>query len=128
MNTKLKSDIDAYVEQRNKKDELAKRVKETNGIIAELELAILKEMDTLELKGIKSTTGIMVSVVENSYPRIIDKDKVYNWLHSKGFNALFTVNAQTFRGFFNDRLKSGEELPSEGIEHYTKTTLSLTGR
>jgi len=128
MNIQLKSDIDSYVALRSQREELDRKAKELGKEVSKLELKIIDQMGALELSSIKATSGIMVSVTEKSYPRITDKEKVYEWLRDRGFEALFTVNAQTFRGFFNERMKNGEELPSEGVEHFTKSSLSLRGR
>lgn len=124
----LKSKIDEYVELRNQKDKLNASLKGINEALKPVEQAILTGMDDMELKSIKATTGITVTVVESSFPRIADKTKVMPWMAQHGFEDLFTINAQTFRGFFNERMKNGEAVPDEGIEHFVKTTLSLKGR
>ena len=124
----LKQNIDRYVELRNQKDEINAKLKEVNKALEPVEKAVVKGMDDMDFKALKSTSGITVTVTVSSFPRITDKTVVIPWMEANGFKDLFTINAQTFRGFFNERMKNGEAVPSEGVEHFTKTALSLKGR
>lgn len=124
----LKANMDQYVELRNKKDEISAKLKEVNKELEPVEFAVIKGMEELDIQSLKATSGLMVTLSVSSFPRIKDKTAVIPWMEEHGFKDLFTINAQTFRGFFNERMKNGEEVPSEGVEQYIKTTLSVKGR
>ncbi len=116
--------IDRFRELRAGKYELAALVKELNGELKELEMAIVSNMEELDLKAVKATDGTMVSTVVKSFVHVLDKGELYDWLKESGFEDMFTVNTNSLRSFYNERIKNNETVPP-GVEQYTETSLSL---
>ena len=116
--------IDKYKELRAQKYELLALAKELNGELKKLETAIVFNMEELELKAVKATDGTMVSTVVKSFIHIIDKGELYDWLKKSGYGDMFTVNTNSLRSFYNERMVNNEAVPP-GVEQYTETSLSL---
>ena len=108
-------------------DEKKKQLKELQSEVASLEYEIIQEMEGLNLLSLRTDDGVLFTTIVKSYPSLKAEDReiAYNWLKERGlFDALATINPNTLRGFINERLEAGEELPP-GVELYMKTTLSM---
>jgi len=116
--------IDRYVELRDLKSDIEARLKEIKETQEELETLLIERMNELDLKAIKSTSGIMVSTVVSSAISVNDKVALYSWLRENNLEDMFTVNTKTLGAFVNSRIKSNEELPP-GVEQFTQVKLSL---
>ena len=120
----LKGIVDQLAMAKDKKSELAEMQSQIQSEIDTIEAELIKRMDAMQLKSFRLSDGRLISNVVSSYISVTDKDALYPWLKSMGFEDMFTVNAKTLSGFVNDRIRSREEVPP-GIEQYTKSRISI---
>jgi len=119
--------LENYKKMRAELDEKKEQLKELQSEVASLEYEIIQEMEGLNLLSLRTDDGVLFTTIVKSYPSLKAEDReiAYNWLKERGlFDALATINPNTLRGFINERLEAGEELPP-GVELYMKTTLSM---
>lgn len=109
---------------KDKKADLASETKGINKDIEKVQYEILRFLKVRGVKSMKLVDGRNVISVITSHISVDDKDKLYPWLKSKGFDDMFTVNAKTIGGFVNDRIKNNLEVPP-GIDQYTKNKIAI---
>ncbi len=96
MNELLLEKADKYLELREKKGELEAQTKDVSREIEDLEKEMIQMMTDSEIDSFKRN-GVLYSVVTREFTSANPerKDELYSQMKEKGFEHLFTINANT---------------------------------
>ena len=134
-----------YSEHASKKAvELAKALKAAQDVkdwMESIEKCINAEIDVLRLnliptamenEGLESPLNVAgvgrVSLTGDVYASVLDKENFFEWLHDHNSGDLIqeTVNATTLKAWVKNKIKLGEEYPTELLKVTPYTRASIT--
>ena len=121
---------DQYLATRDKKQELENQVKEVSKLLEQIEIELIQRMTDSEIDSFKRN-GVLFSMVsrefESANPET--KEELYQRFKERGYENLFTINANTLSGFVKESKKENDGvLPDwmEGlINTYEKQTIRI---
>jgi hypothetical protein len=94
-----------------------------------IEAMIQELVELLEGEGysaLKLGNGISMSIKDDVYCAVKDKESFYKWIKENDLEDLFSVNYQTMSSMVKNKLIDGEEIPP-GIETYFKQGIIVRG-
>ena len=121
---------DNYLATRDKKQGLEQELKDVSKLLEQIEYELIQRMTDVEIDSFKRN-GVLFSVVsrefESANPET--KEELYQRFKERGYENLFTINANTLSGFVKESKKENEGvLPDwmEGlINTYEKQTIRI---
>lgn len=121
---------DRYVEMRNEKQKAEEALKAISTSLDELEIELIQKMTDLEIASFKRN-GVLFSVVSREYQSANPetKEELYKKFKERGYENLFTINANTLGGFVREMKKDNEGILPEWLDglinEYEKQTIRL---
>jgi hypothetical protein len=116
MNETLFNLADKLRELRERKDEQSAALKETNAAIEKTESELIEQMTETECSNFTRSGKQFIMTCTTRWSANKDnKEGLYDELKNRGFEHLFTVNAQTLSGFVNEQIQEyADEHDGEG--------------
>lgn len=113
---------DKYYEARQDKEQKEQTYKDACSVVDQLEGELLAKMIDNELDNFKRN-GIQYSAVTREYlsANPETKDELYKRFKEKGFESLFTINANTLSGFVKERKKENENVMPDWLDGLINT-------
>ena len=113
---------DMYYEARQDKEQKEQIYKDACLIADQLEKELLEKMTDNELDNFKRN-GIQYSAVTREYLSANPETKVelYKRFKEKGFESLFTINANTLSGFVKERIRENDNVMPTWLEGLINT-------
>lgn len=129
-NNELFTLSDQYLEGRNRKQELEQQLKDATRIMEQIEQEMMQRMTDSEIDSFKRN-GVLFSIVsrefESANPET--KDELYREFKERGFENLFTINANTLGGVVREMKKENDGVLPEWlnglINTYEKTSIRI---
>lgn len=129
-NNELFTLSDQYLEARNRKQELEQQLKDATRIMEQIEQEMMQRMTDSEIDSFKRN-GVLFSIVsrefESANPET--KDELYREFKERGFENLFTINANTLGGVVREMKKENDGVLPEWlnglINTYEKTSIRI---
>ena len=129
-NNELFTLSDKYLETRDKKQCLEQELKDVSKLLEQIELELIDRMTDSEIDSFKRN-GVLFSMVSREFDSANPetKEELYQRFKERGYENLFTINANTLSGFVKESKKENEGvLPDwmEGlINTYEKQTIRI---
>ena len=102
-NNELFTLSDKYLETRDKKQCLEQELKDVSKLLEQIELELIDRMTDSEIDSFKRN-GVLFSMVsrefESANPET--KEELYKRFKDRGYENLFTINANTLSGFVRE--------------------------
>lgn len=115
-----------YVTARREKERLEDLEKAQNLIIEATNQMLVDMLEAADFASIKLNSGISVTIKDDVYVTVKDKNAFHVWIRDERLEDLLTVNYQTMASMVKSKLIEGEELPP-GIATYFKQTVVMRG-
>jgi hypothetical protein len=109
--------LTAFHRLRTDKSTLEESLKQINKELADIEAALVHTMQTRNIQTIKKPGMGAFTLTANPWPKVLDMDKMVEWLESHGHAGLakWSVNAQTLRAWVKDQKIAGNDIPPPEI-------------
>ena len=123
----------ALLMARQAKDDLEAKIKDENLSIEATQQMLLEIMEGEDLTNLKLTNGASLSIKDDVYCTVANKEAFYAWIESTGQQDLLTVNYMTMSSLVKKRMTGevaifqGEEPVPPGIETYFKQSIMVRG-
>ena len=121
-NTELFELSDKYLQARETKQKIEQQLKDATKEMEQLELEMLQKMTDQELDSFKRN-GVLFSMVsrefESANPET--KDELYKQFKERGYENLFTINANTLGGVVREMKKENEGILPEWLNGLINT-------
>ena len=105
------------------KKALEARISEINVTLDALSQLMIKDLEGDGLDAIRLADGTLLSIKDEPYTSIEDRDKFLAWIHESGQDSLLTVHYQTMNAIAKDRLQQGKTLPP-GLKVFLKQSIT----
>ena len=108
-NNELFTLSDKYLETRDKKQCLEQELKDVSKLLEQIEYELIQRMTDVEIDSFKRN-GVLFSMVsrefESANPET--KEELYKRFKERGYENLFTINANTLSGFVRESKKEND--------------------
>ncbi len=111
-----------FCELRDAKDELEAQIKEINTNLEALSQLMILEMETAGETLFRLDSGDSLSIKDEPYSSVVDKDAFINYIEKSGQKDLLTVHYMTMNSMVKERLQNGQE-PPPGIKVYVRQSI-----
>lgn len=108
---------------RDHKDQLETQVKELNVDLEALSQLLVHEMEGEGLDLFRLDSGDSLSIKDEPYCSVADKNIFINWIKDSRMEDLLTVHYQTLSAMTKQRLESGKPAPP-GIKVFMKSSIT----
>lgn len=121
---------DKYLEARDRKQELEQQLKDATKDMEQIEQEMMQRMTDNEIDSFKRN-GVLFSMVSREYEsaNAETKDELYKRFKERGYENLFTINANTLGGVVREMKKDNEGILPEWLDGlintYEKTTIRI---
>jgi len=112
-----------YCELRDEKDELEAKVKALNVDLEALSQLMISEMEAEGSNSFRLATGESLSIKDEPYCSVENKDTFLTWVKESNLSDLLTVHYMTLSSMTKDRLKQGLN-PPPGIKVFLKQSIT----
>lgn len=114
------------VKARLEKERLEDLVKSQNLIIEAMQQELVDLLESQDFTSLKLGNGVSISIKDDVYCTVKDKQKFNSWVRETEQEDLFTVNYQTMSSLVKQKLIEGEDIPP-GIDTYFKQSIMVRG-
>jgi hypothetical protein len=115
-----------YIKARQEKAKLEELVKGKNLTIEAMSQELVEMLENEGYSNVKVENGASISIKDDVYCSVSDKEAFYSWIKEQGLDDLFTVNYQTMSSMVKNKLIDMEPIPP-GIGTYFKQSITLRG-
>lgn len=112
-----------YDSIRAKKETLEEEIKELNVKIEALVQMVVERCESEGLTMVRLNSGTSLSLKDDPYSQVVDKDAFLDWIKKTNREALLSVHYQTMNSLVKEFLEEGQD-PPPGIKVYIKTGLT----
>ena len=118
MNDKLFELAEQLVEIRDLKAKVDLQSKEYGQELAQIENEMLQMMADIEITSFKTKAGVQFTVVKKEHKKANQerKEELYEVMKEKGYNHLFTINANSLVGVLNELKEENEGALPEWLD------------
>lgn len=121
-NNELFTLSDQYLETRDKKQGLEQELKDVSKLLEQIEIELIQRMTDNEINSFKRN-GVLFSMVsrefESANPET--KEELYKRFKERGYENLFTINANTLSGFVKESKRENEGVLPDWMEGLINT-------
>lgn len=117
---------EVLIESRREKDRLEELEKEQNLRIEALNQILVELLEGEDYTSLKMTNGVSLTIKDDVYANVENKEIFYNWIEEQGLDDLFSVNYQTMASMVKTKLIDGLPIPP-GIKTYFKQSITVRG-
>lgn len=117
---------DVLVAARVEKDRLENLVKVQNLTLESMSQLLVELLEGQDYTSLKLTNGISLSIKDDVYCSVEDKERFYNWISETDNESLLTVNYQTMSSLTKQCLIDDQPIPA-GIATYFKQSITVRG-
>lgn len=121
-NNELFTLSDQYLETRDKKQGLEQELKDVSKLLEQIEVELIQRMTDNEINSFKRN-GVLFSMVsrefESANPET--KEELYKRFKERGYENLFTINANTLSGFVKESKRENEGVLPDWMEGLINT-------
>jgi len=114
------------VSARVRKAQLEAEVKKENLTIEAMNQLLVEFLEDESLSSVKLDAGVSLTIKDDVYCSVADKESFYKWIHDNDLEDLFTVNYQTMSSMVKQKLSNNEEVPP-GINTFFKQSITVRG-
>lgn len=115
-----------YVEVRREKERAKAELKEINVREEALVRLLNTAMEDDELNRVELADGVSLTLSDEPYPGVEDRQKLFAYIKRTGQTALLSVHFQTLRALVKAELESGRPAPP-GVKIWLKTGIRPRG-
>jgi hypothetical protein len=115
-----------YVKARQEKERLEDLEKAQNLIIETTNQMLVDLLEGLDASSVKLRNNITISMKDDVYVTVNDKEAFYKWIHEESLEDLLTVNYQTMAAMVKNKLIEAQPIPP-GIDTYFKASIRMLG-
>lgn len=113
-----------YNKERNLKDKKEDELSDINLKIEALTQMVTTEFDQQHITQFRLDNGASISLKDDAYTQVVDKDEWLGWVKETGREHLLSVHYQTMNSLVKEMLEQGVE-PPPGLKVFLKTGLIL---
>ena len=111
---------------RKEKKALEDLIKASNLTIEAVTQELVEIMEALSFNMLKLDGGVSISIKDDVYVTVKDKEQWHQWVRDNELHDLFTVNYQTMSSLVKNKLVDGEDIPP-GVDTYFKQGIIVRG-
>jgi hypothetical protein len=112
-----------YTELRDKKDALEAQEKKINLELEAVQQLLIPKMEQNGMDLYRMPSGDSLSIKDEPYCSVADKDAFTSWIKETGQESLLTVHYMTLSAMTKDRLQTGQN-PPPGIKVFLKQSIT----
>lgn len=115
-------------ELKAKKGELEEEIKAIGVQVEALNRVIFEMFETRGIANVRLEGVGLVTLTDEPYPSVVDKEKLNTWLREQGLGGLIipTVNFQTLKATIKERITEGKPLPEDDtVKVFLKTSVLI---
>jgi len=117
---------DVLVHAKIRKAEYESKVKEENLTIEAMNQILVDFLEGESMNSVKLDGGVSLTIKDDVYCSVADRESFYKWIKENGLEDLFTVNYQTMSSMVKQKLTNSEDVPP-GINTYFKQSITVRG-
>jgi predicted acyl esterase len=114
---------DWYNQKRLEKDALNEQLSDVNLELEALTQILVDKLEETGLTQVRLTDGSTLSLKDEPYTKVTDRETFVAWIKSQGLDALLSVNYMSANSLVKERLMAGEPAP-DGVDVFLKTSLT----
>ncbi len=115
-----------FATRRKKRAALEDKVHALNTELEALSQLLVDRLEDEEQQAVELRGGITVSLKDDIYPMMVDRQKLFAWIKATRQVELLTIHPSTFKAVVKATLEGGRPLPP-GAEVFFKTTATCRG-